>query len=154
LASPATRSLALETKATNLPSALMAGDRLGPLESPPPVSRLTRVVVLATMSRTKMSWVALPSPLTRSEAADWKAMNRPLPLTAGLTLESLPPDPVLSTLTSVLAVAAPAVAGASACAAMPNALAAAIAPARLTCFIVGPSSMRCSEFRPSDPQSP
>ena len=50
LPSPPTRSVANDSKATALPSAVIAGSRLNESESPPALSTLARVVVAPTRS--------------------------------------------------------------------------------------------------------
>ena len=73
LVSPATRFGALDSQATWLPSALIAGSKLALLAWPPRVLTLTRSVVPVWRSRTKMSSRPLVSPATRFDPKDWKA---------------------------------------------------------------------------------
>ena len=73
LVSPVTRLVAKEEKATWRPSALIDGMKLMSFDSPPPVATLTRSVVSAWRSRTKMSASSLVSPDTRFDAVDSKA---------------------------------------------------------------------------------
>ena len=75
--SPATRFVALESKATKPPSAEMAGLLLAPSACMPSWVALTSVVVPATRSRTKMSEAPFTSPGTRFQANDSKATKRP-----------------------------------------------------------------------------
>src|SRR5882724_8723780 len=90
LVSPATRSLAPDSKATKRPSGLIEK-----LEPPPPawvpsLATETRTVegvqpvAPRQVLRTKMSEAALVSPATRLLASDWKATKRPSALTAAL----------------------------------------------------------------------
>ena len=68
--SPATRFVAADEKATNLPSALIAGSKLSPFASTPPLSTLTLVVSPVCRSRTKTSRALFASPVTRFVASE------------------------------------------------------------------------------------
>lgn len=74
---------------------------------PAPGARLTRVVVLATRSRTKMFTKALSSSADRLSATDWKVTNRPSSEMSGwfeLPFAPAPPGPD-ARLTSVVVLA-------------------------------------------------
>jgi hypothetical protein len=73
--SPPTRSGAEESKATKRPSAVIDGAELSPCASAPAVEMLTRVVLAASRSRTKMSLDWLTSSST-SGASDSSATYR------------------------------------------------------------------------------
>src|SRR5262249_34611575 len=70
---------------TTLPSALTSDARLRPFASPRGPT-LTRLVVPAARSRTKMSWTPFQSPRTRFVAADGNATTAPSALIDGLVL--------------------------------------------------------------------
>src|SRR4051812_2589935 len=84
--SPATRFVAADSKATNRPSALIAGRLLGRSDCTDEGPTLTRVVAPIVRSRTKTSERWLVSPGIRLVASDPKATNRPSAEIAGLAL--------------------------------------------------------------------
>ena len=84
--------------ATKRPSGVMVASREKPLPTEALVLTLISVVVLLTVSRTKMSLAALVSPATRSEAVLSKTTNWPL-LEMALGKESPLPPAVPAALT-------------------------------------------------------
>ena len=96
--SPGTRLVAVETKATKRPSALMATTPLPPFPWFPVLSTLTRSVVPVCRSWTNTSEVPLVSPGTRLVDLELKATKRPLALIKGLSLSEFPWFPAPSTL--------------------------------------------------------
>src|SRR5438067_7265110 len=77
LVSPGTRLGASDSKTTNRPSPLMAGQRLAPLACAPPAPTLTRSVVPLCRLRMKMSEALLVSPGTRLDESEAKATRFP-----------------------------------------------------------------------------
>jgi hypothetical protein len=95
--------LASVEKTTYRPVALIAMPRLNPVAWSPPVETLTRAVVPATRSRTKMSLTPLVSAGTRFVAMDSKATYRPLPLIlTSLTTWSFACAPLVARLTRLV----------------------------------------------------
>src|SRR5581483_896935 len=82
LVSPGTRLEASDSKTTNRPSALMAGQRLAPLACAPPSPTDTRSVVPLCRLRMKLSGALLVSPGTRFDESEEKATRLPSPDTA------------------------------------------------------------------------
>jgi hypothetical protein len=96
------RFVASDSKATIMPSALMAGRALGRFPAPPGPT-LTHSVVPVRRSRTK-TWripvVQAPGPAgTRVAAVESKATKRPSALTAGFWLSPTTGPPLVPTLT-------------------------------------------------------
>ncbi len=102
LVSPGTSRDENDSKATELPSALMAGPKLGLSVGRPPPPTLTRRVAPATRSWTNTSPVALASSGTRLSASDSKATSRPSPLIDGAPLGPSPGVPWGPTLASTV----------------------------------------------------
>jgi hypothetical protein len=105
LVSPGVRFPAVESKATNRPSALIDGLALSRLACPPEVETLTRSVSPVTASCTKMSARRLVSFGTRLVASESKAVKRALSLMAGRLNRPLmlfPSVPLLATLVRIV----------------------------------------------------
>jgi hypothetical protein len=99
LVSPGTRFVAREVKATTRPSAERLGQTLYPLACRPRGPRLTRRLVPARTSRTKMSNSPLVSPATRLVEVEQKATTRPSAESEGRMLNPslcAPPRPTLT----------------------------------------------------------
>jgi len=93
--SPATRLSAYDANRMNRPSGLIDGCELSPFASVLRPTTVTRSVVPAARSRTKMSAAWLRSLLTRFVADEANATNRPSALIAGRPkFVSSPPPPV------------------------------------------------------------
>lgn len=104
LASPATRLVASDWKATKLPLPLMLGLLLGPLPWAAALSTLTLVVVTAVTSRTKTSATPLVSAATRLLAMEVKAMRLPSSLMVDQKLLSSPAVPAVETLSLIVVI--------------------------------------------------
>jgi hypothetical protein len=92
LVSFGTRLLAIEANATHRPFALISGVQLPSFPWTPALLTLTRVVVLPTRSRTKMSNAWFVSPETRLLPRDMNVTYRPLLLIAPSQESLLPFD--------------------------------------------------------------
>ena len=92
-----------DSKATEEPSALRAGPKLGLSVCTPRPPTLTSRVTSATRSRTKTSPVWFSSWATSESASDSKATTRPSALMVGATLGQSPGTPWGPTLTSTVA---------------------------------------------------
>lgn len=95
--SPATRFVAVELKATNLPSAETRAAMLAPSAGVPSGATLTRVVVFEMVSRTKM-WARLIASSARLDV-EGNATSRPSAETEADLEIPLPCAPALLTLT-------------------------------------------------------
>ena len=92
----AIRLVAVELNATYRPSGVMAGSVLSPFPSAPgaaPSGTLTRTVVFATWSKTKISATLLVSPTTRFVKSASNATYRPSWLNEGWLAPNPPPSP-------------------------------------------------------------